>query len=158
MAQDRNGVGGRTAPCADRSARSNTALSHPRISRAITLNRLLPTFIPRIGIAVRHRPAKINRRRNSRTRASITGAFPKIIIELVVARQPRLHDQKRAVIICNAHGIVVTFVVRIHFVSNQPFGHINKQYQNRAHAEGCRPRSIRARRSHRFRHRGLTTI
>ena len=124
----------------------------------ITLNRLLPTFIPRIGIAVRHRPAKINRRRNSRTRASITGAFPKIIIELVVARQPRLHDQKRAVIICNAHGIVVTFVVRIHFVSNQPFGHINKQYQNRAHAEGCRPRSIRARRSHRFRHRGLTTI
>ena len=87
----------------------------------ITLDCLLPAFIPGIGITVRHRPAKINRRRNSRTRISIAGVFLKLIIELDVARQLRLHDQERTVLIRNAHGIVVALIVRIHFVSNHSY-------------------------------------
>lgn len=48
-------------------------------------------------------------------------ALLELIVQLIVAKQLRLYDRERAIIIRNAHGIAVAFVARIHFVSNHSY-------------------------------------
>lgn len=122
MAQGRIGGSGHRGLLKDRSAQPNRASLRSRASPADTARPPFPSLHTRDC-----RPclqAICSKKRRSSTCARIVMARPallELIVQLIVVKQLRLHDQERTILIRNAHGIAIALIVRIHFVSNHSY-------------------------------------